>query len=86
VKKGYVLDPIFSKVLESPTAYPQFQPEDGLLYDRNVAGDSCLCVPRLARLNGKRALTEIVLDDAHSTIGHLGDQRSAAYVRRWYWW
>lgn len=29
---------------------------------------------------------ELILDRAHTTLGHLGPQRTAEYVRRWFWW
>ncbi|KAF7338356.1 Retrovirus-related Pol polyprotein from transposon 412 [Mycena venus] len=86
VKKGYSSDDVFAKVLANSKAFPQFKVEAGLIYARNLAGQSCLCIPRLAQLGGRRKLTEIVLDESHSTLGHLGEMKTSAYVRRWYWW
>lgn len=33
VKSGYSLDPILTKVLAAPTAFPQFKVEQGRVYD-----------------------------------------------------
>ena len=27
-----------------------------------------------------------IIEQAHSIVGHYGDQRTAEYVQRWYWW
>ncbi|KAJ7182651.1 hypothetical protein C8R43DRAFT_940774 [Mycena crocata] len=78
VRKGYHLDSIFAKVIESPEAHPQFRVEDGLVFARNVAGDYCLGVPREARLQNKRALTEIVMHECHTTVGHFGEDKTAS--------
>ncbi|KAJ7236954.1 hypothetical protein C8J57DRAFT_946709, partial [Mycena rebaudengoi] len=86
VRTGYSNDPVFAKILGSPTAYVQCKVDDGLIYTHNIAGAWCLGIPRAAQLQGRRTLTEIVPDEAHSTLGHLGEQKTAEYARRWYWW
>lgn len=35
---------------------------------------------------GGRRLTEIVIDQAHTILGHLGGQKTEEYIRRWFWW
>ncbi|KAI9057450.1 hypothetical protein FKP32DRAFT_1542420, partial [Trametes sanguinea] len=84
VKAGYVNDHTFSKVLENPSHHSNFAVQDGLLYTRNRAGDSVMCVPRT--LYNRRALPELVIDRAHTALGHLGPQRTSEYIRRWFWW
>lgn len=80
LKQGYALDPVIKKVLDAPTAFLQFKVEDGLIYARNVAGKYCLGIPRSAEMHA------LVIDEAHSTIGHLADDKTSVYLRRWYWW
>jgi hypothetical protein len=86
VKSGYARDSVLSKVAESPNAFPQFSSSEGLIYARNVAGKWCLAIPCDVRLYNERALTEIVISQAHATLGHLGKLRTAEYVRQWYRW
>ena len=86
VREGYQHDKVLAKVVEQPGEHPSFRLRNGLLWyappsspDLNV-----LCIPRTRVRN--RSLTEIVLDEAHRAIGHLGAQRTSDYVRRWFWW
>ena len=37
-------------------------------------------------VNKDYSLTAIVIDQAHTILGHFGPQKTADYVRRWYWW
>ena len=85
VKAGYATDRTLSKVLAHPAEHHAFQMKDGLLwYSPAGRSDAVLCIPR-ATSHGRR-LTEIVLDEAHTALGHLGARRTSDYVRRWYWW
>ena len=85
-RNNYVHDKVLRKVAEHPEEHRAFQVADGLIWyvrsDRQ--GTDVLCIPR-TRVQG-RALTEIILDEAHQAIGHLGARRTAGYVRRFYWW
>jgi hypothetical protein len=84
VAKGYEYDPLFAKVVEKPKEYKAFDYQNGLLYSKNRAGDSVLCIPRVK--NKDESLTAIVIDQAHRVLGHFGSMRTAEYIRRWYWW
>lgn len=84
IKDGYKADRTFSKVLENVAAHANFTLRDGLLYVTTRLGFECLCIP-FGRLD-KRALTELVIDQAHTTLGHFGTQKTSEYVRRWFWW
>jgi hypothetical protein len=86
VKAGYVKDAFFAKIMANPHHFPTFTHEDGLIYTTNVLGTRCLCIPRTEGLKGPRRLTELVIDQGHKVLGHLGPSRTAEYVRRWYWW
>jgi hypothetical protein len=85
VKDGYMSDPTLSKVIDKPHHFPVFKVVDGLIYNKNRLGNDCLCIPR-SGLKGKRSLPDIVIDHAHTIVGHLGPQRTSEYCRRWFWW
>lgn len=83
VRDAYKKDPLFVKVLGNPSHYTTFDVEDGLIYQ--VKEDRrALCIPRV--VVNKRRLTEVVLDNAHTLLGHFGPQKTSDYIRRWYWW
>ncbi|KAL1944124.1 hypothetical protein VTO73DRAFT_3309 [Trametes versicolor] len=84
VRAAYADDRTFSKVLANPAAHPTFTLREGLLYVKTRLGFESLCIP-FGRL-GKRALTELVIDQAHVALGHFGTQKTSEYVRRWFWW
>ena len=84
IREGYQLESTFSKILNEPSHYPRFTLEDGLLFTINRKGERVLCIPRVKYKN--RTTTQIVLDQAHETVGHYGPQRTSEYVRRWFWW
>ncbi|EIW63612.1 uncharacterized protein TRAVEDRAFT_112755, partial [Trametes versicolor FP-101664 SS1] len=84
VKSAYPADPTFGKVVAKVSDYPNFSMQDGLLYVRTRLGFLCVCIPQ-GKL-GPRALTELAIDHAHRTLGHLGLQKTSEYLRRWVWW
>ncbi|RPD72494.1 hypothetical protein L226DRAFT_424841, partial [Lentinus tigrinus ALCF2SS1-7] len=84
VKTGYEADPLFSKILEAPQDHKRFTLRDGFIYTTNRCGEEVLCLPRAKFKN--KTTTQIVLDQAHETIGHYGAQCTAEYIRRWFWW
>ncbi|KAI0038192.1 hypothetical protein FA95DRAFT_1505977, partial [Auriscalpium vulgare] len=81
---GYADDPTFKKILSDPKAHERFTVHGDLITTHNRAGEEVLCVP--STLHGKRRLTEIVIDLAHTMLGHFGPQKTADYIRRFYWW
>ena len=84
VRSGYRRDTLFSKILDQPSHFPNFRWENGLLYFYREEALPVLCIPR--SVHRRRNLTEIVLSQAHETLGHAGTERTAKYVRRFYWW
>ncbi|TDL14193.1 hypothetical protein BD410DRAFT_694951, partial [Rickenella mellea] len=81
---GYTSDSLCSKILMSPGDYSAFSRSDGVLFCKNLHGDSVIVIPRT--LLGGRSLTEIVIDSGHTVLGHLGCNKTVEYIRRWYWW
>src|SRR6202040_509779 len=84
VKTGYRHDRLFSKLVTEISRHSAFSLRDGLLYTTNRGGHEVLCIPRV--VNKDYSLTAIVIDQAHTILGHFGPQKTADYVRRWYWW
>ncbi|OSD06270.1 hypothetical protein PYCCODRAFT_1360244, partial [Trametes coccinea BRFM310] len=84
VRQGYVHDSVLRKVQEQPEQHKAFAMRDGFIYTKNRRGDEVLCLPRA--LYNKRSIIELIIDRAHTTLGHLGAQRTSDYVRRWFWW
>ena len=84
VKRGYEKDSLFVKVIKEEGRYPSFKYRDGFLYTNNRGGQEVLCIPRV--ITREDSLTAIVIDQAHSVLGHFSAQKTADYIRRWYWW
>ena len=73
------------KVLHHPEAHPCFGIKDRLIWKKNQMGRDIVCIPRKAFIWGRR-LVEVILDQAHTTIGHFGQLSTSRYVWRFYWW
>ena len=85
VRAHYHKDPLFMKVLHHLEAHPQFGIKDRLIWTKNQMGRDVVCIPQKAFIRGRR-LIEVILDQAHTTIGHFGQSSTSRYVRRFYWW
>lgn len=83
-KRGYPEDPTFGKVLHDPKHFATFNIRDGLIYFSNRMGDAVLCVPR--GHYGKKSIVGVIIDHAHTTLGHFGQRKTNDYIHRWYWW
>ena len=84
VWKGYAKDKLLCKVVGEREQYASFRHEDGLVYTTNRGGHEVLCIPRVVTKD--YSLTAIVINQAHTILGHFGAQKTADYIRRWYWW
>ena len=79
----YGEDKFFTNIMENPTQYRQFSIENGLVF-KLEGGGPILCIPKV-RINEKSAI-EIVIDQAHSILAHLGASKTKAYLREQVWW
>ena len=79
----YVDDPMFRAILDKPDEFRNFEIKNELIYlksnDRRV-----LCIPRI--LIQGRSAREIIISDAHSTLAHLGANKTLDYLRDNVWW
>ena len=85
MRAHYHKDPLFMKVLHHPEAYLCFRIKDRLIWTKNRMGRDIVCIPQKAFIWG-RWLIKVILDQAHTTIGHFGQLSTSRYVRRFYWW
>jgi hypothetical protein len=84
IRGGYAKDPVFRKILDDPSQFANFKIEDGLIYLNRGFEGWVLCVPR--SLVGGHRFTELIIEQGHKTIGHLGGRKTASYVKKSYWW
>jgi len=84
VRQGYTKDILFSKIIKEKERHSSFTYRDGLFYSRNRGGLEVLCIPRVVTKD--YSLTATVIEQAHTILGHFGSQKTADYIRRWYWW
>jgi len=71
-------------VLKQPDQHAAFTIRDQLIWSRNRGGEQVLCVPSTKM--GRQSLHGIIIDQAHTIVGHFGPQCTTDYIRRWYWW
>ena len=67
----YHKDPLFMKILSNLEAHPHFGIKDKLIWTKNQIGRDLVCIPQKAFVQGRR-LIEVILNQAHTTIGHFG--------------
>ena len=83
-KGRYIEDPFFQKILDSPKAYKNFAVSDDRFIRLKLYNRIVVCVPNI-RINGRR-LQEMVIDQAHSMLAHLGAHKTLSYLREFVWW
>ena len=83
VCKYYHEDPTFAKVLAHPKAHPCFGIKDGLIWTKNQMKKNMVCLPWKAFLWGRR-LVKVIMDHAHTTIGHFGQLGTSCYISHHY--
>lgn len=84
IRAGYAYDRTLSKVVENPAGFSAFALRDGILYSKNRQDEEVVCLPWATHKGC--SIPELVLDRAHTTLGHLGPQRTSEYVQQWLWW
>jgi hypothetical protein len=78
---GYLQDTVFSKILEHPTHHTTFSIHDRFIYVKKQ-DTIALCVPRVI-VKGHR-LTESIIDHGHTSLRHLGPDKTEHYLARFY--
>ncbi|GAA5885381.1 hypothetical protein JCM3774_004861 [Rhodotorula dairenensis] len=95
LKTATASDTLCSKILATPTAYPAFAVEDGLVYHR-VDDSVRLVLPsgRLspdsvasdAELRPPPTFVELACESAHQLVGHQGFKKTLSFARGSFWW
>ena len=83
--RSYCKDPLFAKIMTHPEAHLRFGIRDQLIWMKSQMGRDVVCIPQGAFLRGRK-LVKVILDQAHSTIGHFGQFHTSRYIQRYYWW
>src|SRR5271170_5188581 len=83
-RDGYTSDKVFKKIIDQPGHHSTFKVEGGLIYYSPNQETHTLCIPR-AEFRGRR-ITELVIDQIHRTVGHMGKHITNHYARDLFWW
>ncbi|KAG9221448.1 hypothetical protein CCMSSC00406_0008296 [Pleurotus cornucopiae] len=83
IRNNYESDLFLSSIVKNPRHYKNFVLDDGLLY-LIEGGRRLLCIPDT--IIGGRIAKEIVIDEGHSLLAHLGPEKTLAYLREFAWW
>ncbi|TFK60598.1 hypothetical protein BDN72DRAFT_779200, partial [Pluteus cervinus] len=83
LKGRFSEDTFFKKILDSPKEFKNFIVEDDVVY---MSGSTrpLLCVPKVQI--GEKSARELVIDEAHSLLAHLGSAKTLSYLRNYVWW
>ncbi|KAF8301362.1 hypothetical protein DL93DRAFT_2030388, partial [Clavulina sp. PMI_390] len=85
IRAAYPKDSVFRRILNNPGDHRLFTVDDGLIFHRpSPTVEPVLCVPD-STFQGRRA-REVIIDIAHTTVGHLAALRTGELIRRSYWW
>jgi hypothetical protein len=79
VRTGYQKDPLFSKIILEKERHISFRENNELLYSRNCGGQEVLYISRVVTKD--YSLTAMVIEQAHTILGHIGAQKTADYIR-----
>ena len=87
------LDSLCKTILDEPTHYPDFAVADGLVFLRDADSWRLVVpagtVPTAAMADREStcpSFREFVIDFSHASVGHLGHKKTAALVRRRFFW
>ena len=83
-RKAYATDKVFKKILQHPKDHKSFKVSNGLIHYATNPETRKLCIPH-SEFRGRR-ITELVIDQVHRTVGHMGTRITENYARRYFWW
>ena len=82
VKKAYQTDKLYPKILENPKVHALFRGKDSLVFIKNLLRRDVLCIPHEAFQKGRQVI-EIIINHAHTIIGHFNQFKTTQYIRRY---
>ena len=83
-QEGYAADKIFRKILEHPKDHKSFEVQNGLIDYTPNSEIQMRCIPH-SEFQGRK-ITELVLDQVHRTVGHMGPSITKKYAWHYFWW
>ncbi len=81
--RRYREDAFFEVILKNPKEFRNYSVENDLIYLKEN-DQKCLCIPHI--LIKGRSAREIIIDEAHSMLAHLGASKTVDYLRSQVWW
>ena len=82
--EGYTCDKLFLKILQNPKDHKSFSVEKGTIYHTTDSETQVLCIPH-SEFQGRK-VTELVIDQVHHTVRHMGMCITKNYVHHYFWW
>ena len=83
-RNAYQNDKTFWKIIKHLKDHKSFKVTKGIIYHKINAEHKVICIPK-SNVEGRR-LTELVIDQAHRIVGHLGVCITEGYAWRFFWW
>ena len=83
IKGRYEEDGFFKPILANPEDFTNFTVRDGLIFFKSE-GVETIAIPDV-RTNGQ-SVRELLIRQGHSVLAHLGDEKTATYMRDQVWW
>ncbi len=84
IKRGQRDDPICMKIIVNPSHHKRFRIHNGIVEHLTSQDRWVTVVPNI--LLGRHRLRQVVIDQAHTLVGHMGNDKTNRYIRRWFWW
>ena len=82
-REGYMSDKLFRKILQNPKDHKSFSVEKGTIYHTTDSETRVLCIPHF-EFRGRK-VTELVIDQVHCTVRHMGTRITENYARHHFW-
>ena len=83
-RNAYQNNKTFWKIIKHPKDHKSFEITNGVIYHKTNADNKVICIPE-SNIRGRR-LTELVINQAHRIVGHLGAHITESYAQRFFWW
>ena len=83
-RDGYPSDKVLQKILDRPGDHKLFEVKDGLIHYSPNSETRAMCIPH-AEFRGRKVI-ELVIDQVHRIVGHMGPRITTNYARRYFWW
>ena len=83
-RDSYTSDKILQTIMDRPGDHKLFEVKDGLIHYLPDSETRATCIPH-AKFWGRK-VTELVIDQVHRIVTHMGPCIMTNYARRYFWW